>query len=205
MKSSSQLSNQGRVAEIPRVAFQGEPGAFSEMAIGQYWPAGAVSVPCHSFSDALELAVGGQCDFAIIPVENSIAGLVRAGRDALSAAGAALRVVGETSLEVKQCLMALPGAAIRDIRVVESHPVALAQCGRFLAAHPAMHAVPHADTAGAAHDVSVLGDPTRAAIAAALAAQHYGLEILARDIQDEIHNYTRFLVLEAAARTARIE
>lgn len=185
------------MASLPRVAFQGELGAFSEIAIQQRWPDGADLVPCRTFADTVEAVLGQRATFAAIPVENAIAGVVGAARAALDAVGAQLTHLGEEIIPVQLCLMAPASATIAGLRIVHSHQMALAQCQAFLARQPDLTALVHDDTAGAARDVATLGDVTVGAIAADAAAARYGLDVLARQIQDVPDNWTRFVVVSA--------
>jgi prephenate dehydratase len=178
------------------VAFQGELGAFSELAVRMRWPDSVPLVPCRTFGDTVHVLLAGRADFAVIPVENAIAGVVVAARAALDAAGDQLQYLGEVLVPVHLCLMAPAGASLADLRRVDSHQMALAQCQRFLAQHPLLVARVHDDTAGAARDVAARANVTHAAIAAEAAASRYGLEILARDIQDVSNNWTRFVVVQ---------
>lgn len=180
-----------------RVAFQGEHGAFSEAAIRQLWNEGVSTVPCLTFVDAVARVCEQDVDVAVIPVHNAIAGVVQPAVDAIESAAGRIVECGETRVLIRHCLMSVPGSAIGTLRAVYSHPMALAQCGRFLSAHSSVSPVIHADTAGAAADVARWGNPTRAAIASEIAATHYGLEILARDIQDIEENWTRFVVIRS--------
>ena len=181
--------------DIPRIAFQGILGAFSELAIQQHWPNGATPVPNESFQDALSCALTGSADLAVIPIENAIAGVVHDAIAALDAMEAQLHRHAEIQLLVQLCLMALPGATLSELRVVRSHPMALGQCRIFCARHAWLQPQSHADTAGAAREVASLGDRTLGAIASEGAARHYGLEILAHSIQDVPANWTRFVVV----------
>ncbi len=181
----------------PRVAFQGELGAFSELAIATHWPAGALPLPCATFPDAVARVMNGEADFAAIPVENVIAGVVHEARAALDAVGDAIEQHGEVTIPIHLCLMAPPGATLNNLRVVRSHDIALAQCGKFFADHPWLEAVAHDDTAGAARVVRAHGDPREGAVAAEAAAARYGLEILKRRIEDVATNRTRFVVVRA--------
>ena len=180
---------------MPRVAFQGELGAFSEMAIRQQWPEGAAAVPCASFPVAVQQVLAGAVDFAVIPVENAIVGPVRVALDALATAGDALTVRTETRVPVHLHLLAPAGATLAGLRDVHSHPVALAQCRIFFARHGWLVSTVHADTAGAARDVAQAGLLTRAAVASDMAAERYGLEIIASRIEDVPVNWTRFVVV----------
>ena len=184
---------------LPRVAFQGVPGAFSEMAVQRHWPDGADAVPCRTFPDALAHVLDGRTDFAVIPVENAIIGPVQIACAALDAVGSAVTVLGEVRVPVHLCLMAQPGVEIDELRTVASHPAALAQCRIYLARHGWLEPREHEDTAGAARDVSLSPDRSAAAIASEVAAAHYGLRILERFIEDMAANWTRFLVVSAAA------
>jgi prephenate dehydratase len=129
----------------------------------------------------------------LLPVENTLAGTVQPSYDVLAEPG--LQVVGEVIRPIRHFLLGTPGATIEGLRRVISHPVALAQCGHFLSRHPDLEAMAVYDTAGAAREVARTGDPTIAAIAAERAAERYGLEILAGDLQDRSDNQTRFLVV----------
>jgi len=185
-------------APLPRVAFQGELGAFSEQAIRQQWPDGAEPLPCASFPDAVARVLDGSADFAIIPVENAIAGPVREGVEALAAAEGRLSTRAEVRMAIHLCLMATAGATLAGLRQVQSHGIALAQCRIFFARHGWLEPVVHADTAGAARDVAAGRDRSRGAVASSVAAERYGLEILARNIEDIPANFTRFVVVSRA-------
>lgn len=185
-----------------RVAFQGEPGAYSEEAVRRYWRCNAVDgrvepVPARSCADVVRMVERGETDHGLLPIENSLAGSVPATYDALAGA-TAVWVVGETVLPIHHCLLGVRGATLAGVRIVESHPVALAQCGRFLERHPQMAPRAAYDTAGAAREVSAAGDPARAAIAGRGAAERFGLAVLAADIEDRPDNQTRFLALSRA-------
>jgi prephenate dehydratase len=180
----------------PRIAYQGIPGAFSELAVAHWWPA-AHAIGCVTFADAIARVVAGDVVAAAIPVHNRIAGPVEAARAALAAAGDTIVITDEVEVPVELCLMVPPGGTREGVRVVWSHPMALAQCRPFLDALAAQVRV-HDDTAGAARDVREAGDPTHAAIAAERAALAYGLQILARGIQAAPDNRTRFVRVERA-------
>jgi prephenate dehydratase len=180
------------------VAFQGEPGAFSELAVAAQWPQGATAHPCPTFDDALGALFDGRAAFAVIPVENAIAGPVVAAQTALARRGTALVQVAERRVSIHLALLGLPGATLEGLTHVHSHPVALAQCRIFLARHPQLAAVGEPDTAGAARMVAELGDPAHAAIAGAAAARRYGLAELRPHVEDMPANWTRFVVVAAA-------
>ncbi len=190
-----QPPNPVNVPVLPRVAFQGALGAFSELAIQQHWRGEAVVVPAESFDDALGCVTAGVADFAVIPVENAIAGPVHPALTALERADAQIDRIGEVRIDVHLCLMAPAGATLAGLRQIHSHPMALAQCRIFFARHGWLTPVPHADTAGAARDVAERRDLAVGAVAGASAASRYGLEIIARAIEDVPVNWTRFIVV----------
>lgn len=185
---------QGRSA-APRVAYQGQPGAFSHQACLAAVP-DAVAIPFETFAEALEALAGRACELAMIPVENAIAGPVPEVAALLPAPG--LSTIGEHLLQVRLQLLGVPGAQLGEVEVAMSHPMALAQCPRTLASL-GIRAEAAYDTAGAAAEAARIGDPRRAAIASAVAGRIYGLHVLRADLQDEPGNLTRFLIL---ARTA---
>ena len=177
----------------PRVAFQGELGAFSEEAVREYFGAEAVPVPRREFRDLGVAVLSGEADFGMLPIENSLAGSVLAAHDVLL--GSELEVIGEVVRPIRLCLLSVSDASLDTVRRALSHPVALGQCTRFLMGHPGIEAAVVYDTAGAARDVAEKGDPAVAAIAARGAADRYGLTILVEGIQDRDDNQTRFLVV----------
>jgi prephenate dehydratase len=183
---------------LPRVSFQGELGAFSEQAIRQQWPSGATPLPCPSFDAAVQAVLDGGADFAVIPIENAIVGPVHAGLAALAQAETRLDRRAEVRLPIHLCLMAPAGATLAGLRQVQSHGVALAQCRAFLVRHSWLEPVVHADTAGAAREVAAAWDRSRGAVASCVAAERYGLEIIARNIEDVPANWTRFVVISRA-------
>jgi prephenate dehydratase len=183
----------------PSVAFQGAPGAFSEEAVLACFGPGARTVPCRAFEDVTRAVERGDVAFGMLPVENSLAGTVTAAYDALAASR--LQAVAEVVLPIRHLLLGVPGSDLRTVRCVLSHPVALAQCKRFLERNPHLRAVAAYDTAGAAEEISRGNDPTRAAIAGRSAAERYGLGILEADVQDRADNATRFLGVKRADET----
>jgi prephenate dehydratase len=182
-----------------KIAFQGELGANSHEACRTYFPA-LEPQPCASFEDAFEAVKSGDCVLGMIPVENSIAGRVGDVHHLLPDSG--LKIIGERFKPIRFQLMANPGARIEDIRTVASMPIALGQCRKVLR-KLGVATEQAGDTAGAAKALAERPDPTRAAIAPALAAQIYGLDILLSDVEDERHNTTRFLIMTAEARPQR--
>jgi len=176
-----------------RVAFQGEPGAFSEAAAMQLLGNAITTVPRATFDAAFRAIDEGAADALLAPVENSLAGSVVRVFDLLMESR--LAIVAETILPIEMQLIAAPGATLADIRSVASHPMALAQCERFFAAHPQWKRVPAEDTAGSVREALSRGDKSCAAIAGRRAAEHYKGVILAESIQDNAENFTRFVLL----------
>ncbi|MDQ8153127.1 MAG: prephenate dehydratase domain-containing protein [Gemmatimonadota bacterium] len=180
-----------------RVAFQGELGAFSEEAIQQLWLGQAEPMPHRDFSDVIAAVQSGAADRGVIPIENTIVGGIAAAHDAIIAAPD-VHVTAETVVNVHHCLLGPPGATFDSVKMVLSHPVALAQCGAFFARFPRLEVHAVYDTGGAALDVSNVGDPEIAAVASRNAAQRYKLQVLMPDIEDRPDNQTRFLVVARA-------
>jgi prephenate dehydratase len=181
------------VTQRPKIAFQGEPGANSDEACRDYYPAYEPS-PYAVFEDAFEAVKSGACELGMIPVENSIIGRQGDVHHLLPASG--LRIVAERFKPIHFQLMANPGVKLEAVKTVISMPFAAAQC-RKIVRRLGVRVDPANDTAASAKRLAENPDPTAAAIAPALAAKIYGLEILARDIEDEAHNTTRFIVLTA--------
>jgi prephenate dehydratase len=177
---------------MPSVSFQGVAGAYSEEAIRQYFGPDAETVPCRTFSELFAAVEQRRADYGMLPIENSLAGSVVQSYELLMEHD--LRVRAEVILRVRHNLMAAPGTEMAELKLVKSHPQALAQCERYLARR-GLEAVPHFDTAGSARDLSQNPDPGTGVIASALAAELYGLEILDPGIEDLPFNYTRFFVL----------
>jgi len=174
-----------------KIAFQGEPGANSHIAIAEAYP-DAEPLPCATFEDALAAISSGEAELGMIPIENSVAGRVADIHHLLPQSG--LYIVGEWFLPIRHQLMAPHGAKLSDIRTVESHVHALGQCRRIIR-KLAIKPIVSGDTAGSARIVAERGDKSCAAIASRLAAQIYGLDILSEDVEDETHNTTRFVIL----------
>ena len=179
----------------PIVAFQGESGAFSEKAV-EYLVEGPVKLlSCNTFEACTGAVVQGLADLAVIPVENLIAGPVHAALDALAAAPELDRI-GEHLLPVRHALLGLPGATLDGIREALSHEMALKQCRRFFAEHPAIKPIEAHDTAGAARMIGIRRDLSAAAIAGAWAAERYGLVVIQDGLQDHAENFTRFVLVK---------
>jgi prephenate dehydratase len=186
------------IANASRVAFQGEPGAYANLAAREAVPH-AVAIPKPTFEDAIEAAKSGDTDLVIIPVENSLIGRIADIHHLLPDSG--LHIVGEHFLPIRHQLLGLKDARLEDIKSVYSQAPALAQCrillrGRNWIVHNWY------DTAGSAKHVAELGDRNVAAIASTLAAEFYGLKILQADVEDEHHNATRFLIMSRQAERA---
>lgn len=178
-----------------RIAYQGEPGANSDAAARAVYP-DCEPVPCATFEDAFAALEEGRVDLAMIPIDNSIAGRVADIHHLLPHAD--LHIIGEYFMPIHFQLMAVPGSSIEQITTVRSHVHALGQCRQFIRAQGWTTVVAQ-DTAGSAREVAELADPTVASLAPRLAADLYGLTILAEDVEDEHHNTTRFIVLAREA------
>ena len=181
----------GATPGLPTVAYQGVPGSYSYDACGEAEP-DRYAVPCTSFEEVLKQVRDGKVERALVPIANSSYGRVSDILRLLPDAG--LHIVGEHFMPIRHQLLGCPGARLSDVRVAESHPVALGQCRRFLMAHNII-ASPVLDTAGAAADIADQGDSSKAAIASESAGTIYALERIAPDIQDDDHNTTRFLIM----------
>lgn len=213
----------------PRVAFQGELGAYGEAAVSQRWHGSAHAVPTRTFAAVLALIAAGGADYGVLPVWNSTIGDIAEAREALDAHADgvdAIHAIDELLVPVRHALIGLPGASLDDVRVIGSHPAALSQCARFFAERPRVTMRAAFDTAGATRELAMLaggavprhahargadvasvwydGVPFASArelavIASAAAAARYGLEMLAEDVQDEPTNATRFVVVRSRA------
>ena len=182
-----------------RIAFQGEPGAYSHQACQQARPDFEV-VPCQTFEDVVEKTRSGEVDLGMLAVENSTYGRVADVHSLLPKAG--LHIVDEAFVRVHVNLLGVPGAKLEQVREAHGHVVILPQCAAFLKGH-GIRGVISSDNARAAREVAEAGDPTRAALASELAAQIYGLEVVARHIEDHKNNTTRFLVMAPKADPSR--
>ncbi len=183
-----------------QVAIQGEPGSFSHEAAGKVFPEATI-LPCTLSLDVFRALSEREVDAAVIPIENSLAGSVVEHYDLLLDCNVAIE--RESLLRIRHNLIAVFGVEIERIKRVYSHPVALAQCRKYLEQHPAMEAVPFYDTAGSVKQLMELRDRNAAAIASSRAAEYYGGEILAADIEDNAANYTRFFVIRRSDEVQR--
>ncbi|MGB2900078.1 MAG: prephenate dehydratase domain-containing protein [Candidatus Acidiferrum sp.] len=176
-----------------RVAFQGEPGAFSEAAAIQLLGERITTVPRATFDAAFRAIEDRAADALLAPVENTLAGSVVRVFDLLLQSP--LTIVAETILPIEHHLIGCPGATLQGLRSVASHPMALAQCERFFSSHPELKRVPAEDTAGSVREALARGDKSGAAIAGRRAAEQYRGVILAENIEDNAENFTRFVLL----------
>jgi len=183
-----------------QVAIQGEPGSFSHEAAGNVFPEATI-LPCTLSLDVFQALSKGGVDAAVIPIENSLAGSVVEHYDLLLDHDVAIE--SESLLRIRHNLIAVPGSSLDRVQRVYSHPVALAQCRKFLEQHPAIEAVPFYDTAGSVKQLMELRDRNAAAIASARAAEYYGGEILAAGIEDNAENFTRFFVIRQRKDVSR--
>jgi prephenate dehydratase len=182
-----------KVANNARVAFQGERGAFSEEAAVKLLGEQIQLVSRLTFEAAFSAISDGVADYLLAPIENSLAGSVHRSFDLLVDSN--LNILAEVVIPIVHNLIAVPGAKMEDLSVVESHPVALAQCEQFFIENPRLKRVVTEDTAGSALAVTRAGDKSRAAIASRRAASIYGGIILREHLEDNRENYTRFLLL----------
>ncbi|MBS7624869.1 prephenate dehydratase [Candidatus Bathyarchaeota archaeon] len=185
------LSNE-RSEKPTKVAFQGEIGAYSEIAIYEFFRQEVQPVPCKRFSDVFRCVESGETEFGVVPIENSIEGSVTQVYDLFLDYD--VKVCGEVVLRIIHCLIANPGVALDSIRVVYSHPQALGQCRNFLE-RLNCEIISTYDTAGSVKMIKERGLLDAAAIASERAAKIYGMNILAKDIADNPNNYTRFFIL----------
>jgi prephenate dehydratase len=174
------------------VAFQGIHGAYSEQAIRQHFGEGTDVFPCPGLSELFEAIQTERVKYALLPIENALAGAVSQAYELLTDSD--LRIQADVILHVHHALLAPPGTKLEDLKLVRSHPQALAQCEHFLRRHK-LSPIPWYDTAGSAYDLSRETAPETGAIASELAGQLYNLDILASNIEDVMFNYTRFFVL----------
>src|SRR6202046_3508352 len=189
-----------KVASNMRVAFQGERGAFSEEAAVKLLGGEVRLVPLPTFEAAFGAIAKGAADYILAPIENSLAGPVHRSFDLL--VESPLTIVGEVIIRIEHNLIGPPGGTIEEVTVVESHPVALAQCERFFSARPSVKRIATDDTAGSVREIVQAGDRKRAGIASKRAAEIYRGQILHEHLEDDPENYTRFLLLAPATETA---
>jgi chorismate mutase/prephenate dehydratase len=191
-KIYQQIFSLSKEAQGNTVAFQGEAGAYSEEAAYQFWGPAVRLKPCESLEDVFTAVEKAEVRFGLVPVENSLEGSIPRTYDLLLESS--LKVAAESQLRIVHCLIGLPGAQIDSIKEVYSHPQALGQCKTFLR-QMGWKLVPTYDTAGSVKQIKESGEIGKAAIASARASEIYGMKILVRGIEDNIHNFTRFFVL----------
>ena len=179
-----------------KVSFQGEPGAYSEQAVFNYYGKEVETVPCESFDMMFDSVMSGKSDAALAPIENSLAGSIHQNYDLLLRHD--LHIVGEYFLRVQHCLIAMPGVKKEDIKKAISHPQALGQCAGYLRSH-GIKAEQVYDTAGSVKMLKESGARDVAAIASKRAAEIYGMQILEEGIEDNQENFTRFLAVQREA------
>jgi prephenate dehydratase len=178
-----------------KIAFQGEPGAFSHAAAHALFPSDE-TLPCTTFEDTIAAVQNGDAEFGVVPVENSLYGRITDIYHLLPKSG--LFITGEHFLRVEMNLLGVPGSTLADIKAVQSLSVALGQCRKFIAKHK-LKTINGVDTAGSAREIAEKGDKSVGAIASLFAAEVYGLTVLAQNIEDAAHNTTRFLVISKQA------
>jgi prephenate dehydratase len=177
-----------------KVSIQGESGSFHEAAARQYFCYDNIEiVPCSTFDLTLETVKSGEADFAVMAIENARSGSILYNYTLIRESG--LKILGEHRLRIRQNLLALPGQQITDIREIRSHPIAIAQCMTFLNQFPGMTLIEAEDTAGSAKQISEHNLKGVAAIASAISAEIYSLDIIAEGIETYKQNYTRFLII----------
>jgi prephenate dehydratase len=181
------------------IAFQGEPGAFSHAATHALFPKGK-PVPCTTFEDTIAAVQSGSADYGVVPVENSLYGRITDIYHLLPNSG--LFITAEHFLRIEMNLLGVKGATLKDVKSVQSLSVALGQCRKFIRKHR-LATINGVDTAGSAREIAERGDKSVAAIASRFAAEVYGLDILAENIEDATHNTTRFLVISKKPETPK--
>jgi prephenate dehydratase len=181
-----------------KIAFQGENGAFSHAASANFFP-GEEYLGCVTFEDTLNAVQSGKADYAVVPVENSLYGRITDIHHLLPLSG--LHIIGETYLRIEMNLLGVRGSTLADIKAVQSLSVALGQCRKFISDH-SLRTINAVDTAGSAREIAQKGDKSVAAIASRFAAETYGLDVIASNIEDAEHNTTRFLVLSPNEKLA---
>lgn len=180
-----------------KVAFQGVHGAYSEMAILRLLGEKTSTIPTDTFEDVFRAVEHRRADRGLIPIENSLAGSIHQNYDLLLSHK--LHIIGETHLRIEHILLCHPTATMARLREVRSHPQALAQCSTFFERHHRLKPIAFYDTAGAAKSIMESGTKDTGAIAGIHAARLYGLKVLQRNIENERHNYTRFLLISRSA------
>ena len=192
-----------KVDRATRIAFQGECGAFSQIAARRLLGDGVETVACPSFESLFAAIDERRAECILAPLENTLAGPVLRCYDLLY--HSQLRMTGEVVLRIGHCVIGCPGASLDALRRIQSHPVALAQCERFFASHPKIARAVAEDTAGSVRQIMESGDPSVGAIAGEEAAREYGAAVLASGIEDDPQNFTRFALLQPASEAEEVE
>jgi chorismate mutase/prephenate dehydratase len=187
-----QIIDASKKIQAVAVAFQGEAGAYTEEAASRFFGKSTEGRPYESLDEVFEAVEVGDVPFALVPVENSLEGSINRAYDLLL--DSPLMICGETEMRISHCLIANEGTGLDAIKTVYSHPQALGQCRSFLS-HLNSELVPSSDTAGSVKMIKERGMKDSAAVAGAQAAELYGMKIIAREIEDNPHNFTRFFVL----------
>jgi prephenate dehydratase len=203
MEVLDQKSVERAGARARTIGIAAEIGSFSDEAALAAFGDSCDRVAFRDARQTLRALAAGEIERAVLPIENSLAGSVMTTYDAILAEPET-RAVGQVVLPIHHCVLALPGAALEDIHIVQSHPVALAQCRSFFERHPRIRQIASYDTARSAIEVAQSRDTTMAAVASIRAAERYGLSVLARDVEDRHDNSTRFLILSAPTEAAEI-
>lgn len=191
----TKISAKNKPSRLPKTAaFQGECGAFSEVALRQLLGPDIQSVPCQRFDQVFHAVTSKNVDCAVIPIENTLHGSIHENYDHLL--NHPLEIVGETQVHIIHNLISIPSVSFKTVKQVFSHPVALNQCLHFFADHPTLERVPYYDTAGSVKMLMEQQLPAAAAIASSYAAELYGAKILKRSIEDDRGNFTRFFLLQ---------
>ena len=178
-----------------RVVYQGVEGAYTHQALASYFGEETECFNVDTWRDAMEAIKSGKADYAVLPFENSSAGIVAENYDLLKEYG--FYIVGEQKIKINHCVLGLPGVNFGDIKKIYSHPQALAQCSKFLEKHREWEIIPAKNTAMAAKKVEEDGDPSQAAIASSMTAELYGLDMLAEGVQNNSMNETRFIIVSS--------
>lgn len=176
-----------------RVVYQGVEGAYAHLALASYFGEETDRFHVETWRDAMEAIKNGEADYAVLPFENSSAGIVAENYDLLKEYG--YYIVGEQKIKIDHCILGLAGADFTQIKKIYSHPQALAQCSKFLEKHREWEIIPENNTAMAAKKVEEDADPTQAAIASSMTADLYGLHLLAEGVQNNSMNETRFIIV----------
>ena len=187
-----QIVNVAKRVQGASIAFQGEIGAYSEEAAFQFFGAAILLKPCESLEDVFRVVERDEVQFGVVPAENSLEGSISRVYDLLL--DSSLKICGEIELRIAHCLIAVSRARLDSMKKVYSHPQALGQCKNFLH-HLGCELVPAYDTAGSVKMIKEMGTPDKGAVASARAAEIYGMKVLAREIEDNPNNFTRFFIL----------